>query len=115
MANYRDDRKKPNNSTIAAVVIILAVVAPGLLGVLVCLGMFVGIPIAIVYWSRKNGKKTDHPRNFPNQRSADMTLDDCPKPLCFHKDKGEHHVRRGKEIDPWDRPDIDIRKYQRRE
>ena len=42
------------------------------------------------------------------------TFDECPQSLfCRHKDKAEHHVRRGKEIDPWDRPDIDISKYQR--
>ena len=37
-----------------------------------------------------------------------LQKDNCPKPICFHKDKGEHNVRKGKEIDPWDRPDIDI-------
>jgi len=43
------------------------------------------------------------------------TFDECPQPFfCFHKDKGEHHVRRGKEVDTWDRPDIDISKYQRK-
>ena len=42
------------------------------------------------------------------------SFDECPQPFfCRHKDKSEHHVRRGKEVDPWDRPDIDIRKYQR--
>lgn len=42
------------------------------------------------------------------------SFDECPQPLfCRHKDKAVHHVRRGKEIDPWDRPDIDISKYQR--
>ena len=41
-------------------------------------------------------------------------FDECPQPIsCFHRDKGEHHVRKGKEIDPWDRPDIDISKYRR--
>ncbi len=41
-------------------------------------------------------------------------FDECPQPFfCRHKDKAVHHVRRGKEMDPWDRPDIDIRKYQR--
>lgn len=41
-------------------------------------------------------------------------FDECPQPFfCRHKDKAVHHVRRGKEIDPWDRPDIDISKYQR--
>lgn len=37
------------------------------------------------------------------------------KLFCFHDDKGIHHVSRGKEIDPWDRPDIDISKYQRKD
>lgn len=47
-------------------------------------------------------------------RNTTAKFDDCPQPLfCFHKDKGEHHVQKGKEIDPWDRPDIDISKYQR--
>lgn len=32
----------------------------------------------------------------------------------LRRDRGEGHVRRGKEIDPWDRPDIDINKYQRK-
>ena len=42
------------------------------------------------------------------------SFDECPQSFfCRHKDKSEHHVRRGKEVDPWDRPDIDIRKYQR--
>lgn len=27
--------------------------------------------------------------------------------LCDRKDKGERHVRKGHEIDPWDRPDIE--------
>jgi hypothetical protein len=42
------------------------------------------------------------------------SFDECNQPVvCRHTDKSEHHVRRGKEIDPWDRPDIDISKYQR--
>lgn len=32
--------------------------------------------------------------------------------FCFHRDKGEHHLAKGREIDPWDRPDIDVSKYQ---
>ena len=43
------------------------------------------------------------------------SFDECPQSIfCRHKDNGEHHLKRGKEIDPWDRPDIDISKYQRR-
>lgn len=44
----------------------------------------------------------------------DFLADECPNSFCFHKDRGEHHLKKGKEIDPWDRPDIDISKYQRR-
>lgn len=62
----------------------------------------------IVYVIKNNAAKP--------AKSAKATLfDDCPQKIfCFHKDKGEHHVRKGKEIDPWDRPDIDISKYQKR-
>ena len=66
----------------------------------------------LAYIGFRIGKKS---RRTPKQKSQQIPFDDCPKPICFHKDKGEHHVRRGKEIDPWDRPDIDISKYQRRQ
>ena len=42
-------------------------------------------------------------------------LDDCYDTVCRHSDRSEHHVRRGREQDPWDRPDIDVSKYQRRQ
>ncbi len=78
------------------------------------------IPIAIlaliVYLAVKAaGKPKNTPKALPSrEHSRQPAFDDCPRPLfCFHKDKGEHHIRRGKEIDPWDRPDIDISKYQR--
>ena len=54
------------------------------------------------------------PQQYYRPAKRPTPVDDCPKPLCTHKDKGVHHVRRGKEIDPWDRPDIDISKYQRK-
>ncbi len=51
----------------------------------------------------------------PTSVRRQQSFDDCPTGLfCFHRDKGEHHVRKGREIDPWDRPDIDISRYQRR-
>lgn len=101
----REQEKKPNWLSFA---VILLIVAPE-----------IAIPVAIcggigylVYTLIKNnkvsapGKKTTYTK---------ASFDDCPKPLfCFHKDKGEHHVARGKEMDPWDRPDIDISKYQRK-
>ena len=53
-------------------------------------------------------------RTTTRYTTRQSSFDECPQPLfCRHKDKAVHHVRRGKEIDPWDRPDIDISKYQR--
>jgi tryptophan-rich sensory protein len=66
---------------------------------------------ALFYFGIRLNKKGNH---TSKQKSQQIPFDDYPKPVCFHKDKGEHHVRKGKEIDPWDRPDIDISKYQRK-
>ena len=53
-------------------------------------------------------------RTTTRYTTRQSSFDECPQPLfCRHKDKAVHHVRQGKEIDPWDRPDIDISKYQR--
>lgn len=55
-------------------------------------------------------------RTTTRRTTRKESFDECPQPIfCRHKDKGEHHVKRGKEVDPWDRPDIDISKYQRSE
>lgn len=64
----------------------------------------------------QSAQQPDSQRSRQNTARNTAAFDDCPSsPLfCFHKDKGEHHLRKGKEIDPWDRPDIDISKYQRR-
>ena len=60
-----------------------------------------------------NGSRTVT-RTTARYTTRQNSFDECPQPLfCRHKDKAVHHVRRGKEIDPWDRPDIDISKYQR--
>ena len=53
-------------------------------------------------------------RSSTRYTTRQSSFDECPQPFfCRHRDKAVHHVRRGKEIDPWDRPDIDISKYQR--
>lgn len=100
-----DRRKKPTKGSLIAIIIALAMFSPELLATLITIGLFV-LPFYIFYRIGKQGKKTEKKQQQP--------LDDCPKPICFHKDKGEHHLARSKEIDPWDRPDIDISKYQRR-
>lgn len=53
-------------------------------------------------------------RTTTRYTTRQSSFDECLQPFfCRHKDKAVHHVRRGKEIDPWDRPDIDISKYRR--
>ena len=103
----REREKKPNWLSL---VMILAFLAPQLI---LPLAIFGGIGY-LFYLGIKTGKQSaaSQKTTYTTPRSQ---LDDCPKPLfCFHKDKAEHHVRRGKEMDPWDRPDIDISKYQRK-
>ncbi len=88
-------QKKPSSGKWVGIIIALMLFAPELLGVLVVLGLLI-LPIYLL------------------QKNVKSLLGECPKIFCFHKDKGEHHLRRGREIDPWDRPDIDISKYQRK-
>ena len=81
----------------------------------------IGIIAGVVYlFVRVAKSRPNTGPDFGGQKAIEQPApsrkDDCPQRIfCFHKDKGEHHVARGKEIDPWDRPDIDIRKYQRKE
>ena len=104
----RERQKKPNWLSLA---VVLLLTAPS---VTIPIGICVGIGYLVFKQLKSNSRpapaaKTTYTRKQP-------AFDDCPKRLfCFHKDKGEHHVARGKEIDPWDRPDIDISKYQRRQ
>ena len=103
MANR--SQKKPDRSKLIGIAFVLLLTAPQFI-----------IPIVIGWAIVQTVKKASANADTPTQRSAPQEkFDDCPQPLfCFHKDKGEHHVRKGREIDPWDRPDIDISKYQRK-
>ena len=80
------------------------------------------LPLAVfggIFWLAYQGVKKQQSGSRKSASSTRYTtrqnsFDECPQSLfCRHKDKAIHHVRRGKEIDPWDRPDIDISKYQR--
>ncbi len=118
MQKKENKKKLSPMQIISLVIFLLALEAPELAATVLSLVLVVG-PIGLVIWlirkNARNGQAGRDVRNITYARKTE-TLDDCPKPmLCFHKDKGEHHVQRGKEIDPWDRPDIDIRKYQRKE
>lgn len=110
MNTQKDNKKKLSPGWIAALVIFL-MMNPFLMFMLIFFGGF-GFIVYLLVKSPRNqsAARPSQPVRQPRQTA----FDDCPQPLfCFHKDKGEHHVRRGREMDPWDRPDIDIRKYQR--
>jgi hypothetical protein len=105
-----DRRKKPTKGSLIAIIIALAFFSPELLATLITIGLFI-LPYYVIFRVIKKGKQGSGSKPV---RQKEQPFDDCPKPICLHKDKGEHHVKRGKEVDPWDRPDIDISKYQRR-
>ena len=101
----RKNKSNPHIGKIIGIVLALNFLPAEVIALIV----FIGIVGFLFYLGFKSAKaKGNTPKRVPDN------FDDCPKPICFHKDKGEHHVRKGKEIDPWDRPDIDISKYQRR-
>jgi len=113
------DRERKNKSTfpgkiIAIVIVALSVLPEEMVALVIGLAVIAGIGYAVYLVAKNMPKATRQERNTPTRKSRDV-FDDCPKPFCFHRDKGEHHLRKGKEIDPWDRPDIDISKYQRRQ
>lgn len=109
-------KKEIKPGKIFALIIFLLFLTNGLiLPVLLIFGL-----IYLPLWLAKKKSENAHKSiTQPVQQSIGSknttAFDDCPQsPICFHKDKGEHHLARGKEIDPWDRPDIDISKYQRK-
>lgn len=113
MANHRSSPKKPGSGLIALLVLALLVIPTSFYGIILVAAISIGLPILITYLVQKRDAGSSKPATS-HRPSTDRSfpLDDCPQRVCFHHDKGEHHVKRGKEIDPWDRPDIDIRKYQ---
>jgi hypothetical protein len=123
MFRQREKREssRPNWVKLIGPIIALLLAAPEFFGVLLAIALMLS-PIAIplvIYFRRKKHKKqhqsalTDTTYNPCSREKA--FEEERQKRFCFHDDKAVHHVRRGKEIDPWDRPDIDISKYQRKE
>ena len=96
----RDDKKKPN---LATIILMILLVIPQ-----TAIPLIIGL---VIYVIAKNKAKATDASSKTTYTQKKLTFDDL---FCFHKDKGEHHVARGKEMDPWDRPDIDISKYQRK-
>ena len=123
MARQREKRESSRSNWLSLIgsIIALLLAAPEFFGVLLVIALILSpviIPL-VIYFRRKKHKK-QHQSALEN-----TTYNPCARErafeekrqqrFCFHDDKSIHHVRRGKEIDPWDRPDIDISKYQRRQ
>ena len=114
------DRERKNKSSfsfgkiIAIVIVALSVLPDKAAALVVGLAVIAAFGYVGFLIVKNLPKAPRQQQNTPAKRNRDV-FDDCPKPFCFHRDKGEHHLRKGKEIDPWDRPDIDISKYQRRQ
>ena len=105
MYNQNRNRKSDPKSTIISLLVVALFLLPVQITAILVIVALIAVPVFLVVRTSL-GKKGNH---------RTQSLDDCPKSLfCFHKDKGEHHLRKGREIDPWDRPDIDISKYQRK-
>ena len=109
----QNPEKKKSFKWIPAVIFLL-IANPSLLVLAIPAGVFGGIIWLAIQAVKKNqgtASKSDSPARYTTRQEK---FDNCSQPVfCRHTDKSEHHVRRGKEIDPWDRPDIDISKYQR--
>lgn len=119
MKNREREKKSSPVGTVIGIVLALLMLEPeawALLGALLVIGL-IALPIWLVIRRRKHisahQKQMKHTTFVPceQEKAFDEKIQDL---FCFHKDKATHHVARGREIDPWDRPDIDISKYQRK-
>lgn len=116
MAGQNQNQQKKSNP-----IIIIAIVL-----FFISIRLFVLFVIGVSFYVliKKNSTvKSDSGTNYssfttssPNSDTPRNTApkNDCPNTFCFHQDKAVHHVYKGKEVDPWDRPDTDISKYQRK-
>ena len=106
---------------IIALILVLMLAGTDVFVILLAIALVVA-PIAIplfFYFQRKKHRQ-EHQRALENTTFTpcrqERAFDEQSRKLfCFHNDKAIHHVARGREIDPWERPDIDISKYQRKE
>ena len=108
--NRNPNRKEDKKGAWIGIALSLLVIAPEMM---IPVAIFAGIVWLVVKSAKKQqgSSKATATRYTTRQKS----FDECSQPVfCRHTDKFEHHVRRGKEIDPWDRPDIDISQYRRK-
>ena len=105
----RRNKSDPKSTLISLAVLLLFLLPTQIIAILVIAAILILPVVFLVIRSKKNTRTAS-----TYKKETVQAFDDCPKTFCFHRDKGEHHLKKGKEIDPWDRPDIDISKYQRK-
>ena len=105
----RHRKNDPKSTVISLLVIALFLLPVEITATLILLTLFFLPVFLLIRKALRDSGKAD-----TQEKKTSQAFDECPKPFCFHKDKGEHHLRKGREIYPWDRPDIDISKYQRK-
>lgn len=120
-SDYEHSQKRLTKGKLIGLIIVAIIAAPQLLGAVIVIGLFLSpVIIPLVIYLRRKKHKAGHQRAITNTTytacEEEKAFDEKLQQLfCRHDDKAYHHVSRGKEIDPWDRPDIDISKYQRKE
>ena len=107
--NGNTQKKEEKKGKWIGAAVILLLTAPELVVPVAIFGGIIWLVFKFV--TRQQSAPKASPTRYTTRQKS---FDECPQSIfCRHKDKAVHHVRRGKEIDPWDRPDIDISKYQR--
>ena len=108
-----DDRRTRKGGKWMGLVLVLLFTQPALVIPLAFFGGIVWLAIQAVK-KQQGSAGRPAPRETARYTTRQKSFDECPQSIfCRHRDKAVHHIRRGREIDPWDRPDIDISKYQR--
>ena len=113
-------RKGLTSGKLIGLAVIALLADPELFGALLGIALVLSpvvIPL-VIYFRRKkrrDGQQALQDTTYTAGAREWACEEGSRKRFCFHDDKAIHHVARGKEIDPWDRPDIDISKYQRKE
>ena len=120
-SEYGHNRKRLTKGQLIGLIIVAIIAAPQLLVAVIAIALVASpVIVPLFIYLRRKKHKASHQRAITNttytaceeERAFDEKLQ---QRFCRHDDKAYHHVSRGKEIDPWDRPDIDISKYQRKE
>ena len=120
-SDYEHSQKRLTKGKLIGLIVVAIIAAPQLLAALLAIALVASpVIIPLFIYLRRKKHRDGHQRSITNTTytacKEEKAFDEKLQQLfCRHDDKAFHHVSRGREIDPWDRPDIDISKYQRKE